>query len=219
MKKILNKSAIILSLVLIFLIGIYIGNDTSYSISTEEEIKSTGNDNVLLLNNITFESKEAKANDSVYVNIDNTGSTLNGATIHLKRTDGKYTIDLNVKNIDTKPYVEIPKYVNTGEYTIKSVLLVGINSDGETFSKNFTDSPNGTNDSYFKFNTSIKLEAVSSNVEIDLIKNISLDRTTFNGGDNVKLKIDYDKDIRVVRLNFVTEYGTFYSYNGSCSDD
>lgn len=215
MKKILNKSVIILSLVLIFLIGIYIGNGTSYSISTEEQVMSTGNDNVLLLNSISFESKEAKAADKVYISIDSTGSILNGATIHLIRTDGKYTIDLNVKDIDTKPYVEIPKYVNTGEYIIKSLLLVGINSNEETFSKNFTTSPNGTNDSYFKFDASIKLESVSKNVEIDLIKSFSLDRTTFNGGDNVKLKIDYDKDIRVVRLNFITENGTFYSYINS----
>ena len=218
MRKVLTKSIIVFSLLFLFLVGIYIGGKTSYSVNVEEENRINGNtsDNgVLFLSSIKFEGNEAKADDKVYVSINSSGASLDGATINLTRSDGKYNISLNVKGIYEKPYVEIPKYVNTGEYLIKSVLLVGNNSDGSTFSKNFTVSPKSSDDVLFNFNNKIKLVANPNNLDRDLIKSIKLNTTSFRPGSKVPLEIDYDKDIRVVRINFTLGTYRMYSYINS----
>ena len=114
----------VLSLLFLFLVGIYLGNKTSYSVTVDEETKENSNvsdDGVLFLSSIELDKKEAKALDTVYVNIKSSGASLDGATINLVRSDGKYSINLNVKGIYEKPFVEIPKYVNTGDYVVKSV--------------------------------------------------------------------------------------------------
>lgn len=218
MKRLLSRSIIVLSLLFLFLVGIYIGNKTSYSVTIGEEMKensNTSDDGVLFLSSIELDKKEAKALDNVYVNIKSSGASLDGATINLVRSDGKYSINLNVKGIYEKPFVEIPKYVNTGDYVIKSVSLVGNNSDGSTFIKNYTENPKSSDDVLFNFNNKIKLVADPQNLDIDLIKSIKLNTNNFKPGSKVYLDIDYDKDIRVVRLNFTLDSYRMYSYINS----
>ena len=220
--RVLKRSFIVVILLLLFVLGFYVGNNNSYSVKISEKeklLEPVINNNELILNKFSFSKDKGIAGDKIPVQIDISGSKLSGATIQLVRDDGKYTISLMVEDIDTNPYVYLPNYINTGTYKVKSIVFVALNSDETTYSRNFTSKPLGSGDVYYEFNNNIYLEANQNNVEIDLIKSIKLERSTFTQGENVKVALDYDKDVRAIRLNFKYSdgYSGIYSYVNSIS--
>ena len=218
--SLVKRSIIVVLLLLLFVTGLYVGNNNSYSLSVidnSKKLEKNIEDEILILNSISFSESSAKAGDIVPVKIDTSGAKLNSATINLVRDDGKYTLNLIVEDMDSNPYVEMPQFINNGTYLIKSLSLVAFNPNETTFIKNFTTKPNGSGDVYYNFNTSIKLEADINNVTVDLIKSIKLERSTFTQGAKVNVSIDADKDVRAIRLNFKhsDSYSGIYSYVNS----
>ncbi len=218
-KMFLKRSIVIVLLMLLFVTGIYIGNNNSYSISVQntKDLESNLEEDVLILNSFSFAKDKAKAGDKVPVKIDTSGAKIYSATVQLVRDDGKYTLSLIVEDLGIKPYFELPLYINNGNYNIKSVLIVAYNSNETTFTKNFTTKPTGNGDVAFEFGKGINLEANVDNVDIDLIKSIKLERSTFTQGEKVNVSIEADKDVRAVRLNFShsDSYSGIYSYVNS----
>ena len=176
------------------------------------------NDNIMVLDSFSLGSASAKASDKVNVNFTTTGACVNGATLQLVRNDGKYTISMIVKDIGKNSYVELPDFINTGDYVVKSLLIVGSNSDGTTFSRNFASNPSLAGDTKYNFNSKIHLDARINNVDVDLIESINLNKTSFTKGTKLFIDVSAHKDVRAIRLNFVkisdSRY-TFYSYINS----
>ena len=176
------------------------------------------NDNVMNLIDFSLGSNSAKASDKLNVNFTTSGACVNGATLQLIRTDGKYTMSMKIMDIGKNPYVQLPDFINTGDYEVKSLLIVGNNSDGTTFSRNFVKNPNLAGDIKYSFNSKIHLTASINKVDVDLIETINLNKTSFNKGTKLFIEVNVHKNVRAIRLNFVkvgdARY-TFYSYINS----
>ena len=217
----LKRSIVMVLLMLLFVLGLYLGNSTSYSVKVENDNpKEVRIDNeVLILNKFSFDKYKAMAGDKVSVNIDVSGSKLKSGSLKLVREDGRYTLNILIEDIDSSPYIILPDFIINGIYDIKSLTLVAYSSEETTFTKNFTTKTTGSGDIYYEFGKGIELEANINNVDIDLIKSIKLDRSTFLQGQKVGVSIDVDKDVRSIRLNFKHSdtYSGIYSYVNSIS--
>lgn len=220
-ESILKRSIVMVLLMLLFVLGLYLGNNNSYSVKvgndkqTEERIDNE----VLILNKFSFGKDKGMASDKIPVTIDVSGSKLKSGSLKLVREDGKYTLNILIEDIDSKPYIILPDFINNGIYNIKSLTLVAYSFEETTFTKNFTTKTTGSGDVYYEFGKGIELEANINNVDIDLIKSIKLDRSTFLQGQKVGLSIDADKDVRSIKLNFKHSdtYSGIYSYINSIS--
>lgn len=215
--KTLKNSIMILSLLFLFLVGIYLGNSVSYSLDNNDLLAEeyTSQNNTLFLEGIELNATSAKAGTKIDVNIKSSGASLDGGTINFVRTDGKYNISVNIKNIYEKPYIELPKYINTGDYIISSLQLMANNSNGATFSRNFTKNPKTSDDVLYDFNNKIRLESDPTNLDFELINSIKISTYDIKPGQRIPLEIDYNKDVRVIRLNFSLGNYTMYSYINS----
>jgi len=111
------------------------------------------NDNIIFLQKFELKKTVASVGDKINVNILTSGACNSAATIVFKNNNG-ITFTAKVENIANDPYIVIPSNALSSKYNITDLLLVGKNSDGTTFTKQY--STNGFNK--YDFNTDLVIE-------------------------------------------------------------
>ena len=94
-------------------------------------------DNIIYLNAFSLAVESAKPSERVYVGKMTTGACNSGMSIYfINATDGT-SFYVNVEGMNDRPYFVVPKNTAAGQYNAAGVTLIGLNSDGSTFSKTY----------------------------------------------------------------------------------
>ncbi len=185
-------------------------NATSSNATSANAVSST--DNIIYLSNFSLEKTIAKVGDSVGVRISTIGAYNSAATIVFENsTGGMFTV--NVLDIASNPYFVVPVVASNTTYSVTSVLLVGKNSDGTTFTKQYTK--NGTNS--YRLNSTLTISAQSGstgetqNKEIKLEK-IKLESSSVSVSDIVDIDINASEALNILKLLFKSNTSEFVAY-------
>ncbi len=130
-------------------------------------------DNIIFLHSFKLERNSVKPGEKIFVEIDTSGACNTGASVVFKNPNG-VTFTVQVQDITGSSYFTIPKSALASTYVVSDVLLVGLNSDNTTFTKQY--SLTGSN--VFNFNSFLTVTAKDKN---DVGNNNS---GTSNSGNN-----------------------------------
>ncbi len=115
-------------------------------------------DNIIFLHSFKLERNSVKPGEKIFVEIDTSGACNTGASVVFKNPNG-VTFTVQVQDITGSSYITIPKSALASTYVVSDVLLVGLNSDNTTFTKQY--SLTGAN--IFKFNSSLTITEKDKN--------------------------------------------------------
>ena len=190
-------------------------------------------DNIIYLQNISFATLTAKPSESVYMNYSTIGAVRSGMSITIANEKGNsYTLKVDDFRSNTYGYFVLPDNVAPGIYSIKEVLLIGLNTNNTTFSKLYTADA-GVNS--FKFDSTLTIiveepqddneknnnSENSEQPKIEAIKlnNISLDKDVVVINDKVNINIDSNVSLKELKLNFVNGNEKLVVYANSLGDN
>ena len=176
------------------------GNATNHN-ATNANARST--DGILYLLNFALEKDAAGTGDKVAVNYAVSGAHTIGTTIVFKNDAGDLSFSTPVESIASDPYIVVPTNVIPGKYNVVSVLLTGRNSDGSTFTKQFSsNAENGSN--FFIFNSVLNVSSSQFNI-LDSVKlsSFTIDKKSAKLGEKVNLKVNYEGKINKMKLVFI----------------
>lgn len=115
-------------------------------------------DNIIFLHSFKLERNSVKPGEKIFVEIDTSGACNTGASVVFKNPNG-VTFTVQVQDITGSSYITIPKSALASTYVVSDVLLVGLNSDNTTFTKQY--SLTGSN--VFNFNSFLTVTAKDKN--------------------------------------------------------
>lgn len=115
-------------------------------------------DNIIFLHSFKLERNSVKPGEKIFVEIDTSGACNTGASVVFKNPNG-VTFTVQVQDITGSSYFTIPKSALASTYVVSDVLLVGLNSDNTTFTKQY--SLTGSN--VFNFNSFLTVTAKDKN--------------------------------------------------------
>ena len=175
------------------------GNATNHN-ATNANARAT--DGILYLINFALEKDAAGTGEKVAVNYAVSGAHTIGTTIVFKNDAGDLTFSAPVESIASDPYIVVPTNVIPGKYNVASVLLTGRNSDGSTFTKQFSsNAENGSN--LFVFNSVLNVSSNQFNI-LDSVKisGLTIDKKSAKLGEKVNLIVNYEGKINKMKLIF-----------------
>ncbi len=164
-------------------------------------------DNIIYLNHLSFKSTNVKPEEKVYIEKNTSGAcnTAISLTLWNKTNDIKFTV--NVEDVNNNPYFIVPKNVAEGEYNLVNVLLIGLNSDNTTFSREY-DYTNNKDD-----NTSIS--SIMLNIKLESKKDIQFSNLTIEEnaivGENVNVNFSTSESLKSLKLQFKNDDGESFS--------
>lgn len=174
-------------------------------------------DNILYLNEFSLAVESAKPGDKVYVGKMTTGACNSGMSIHFidydkssNHNSSAYYFTANVESMNGNPYFIVPKYVNSGNYTVVDVTLFGTNSDGSSFTRCYVDGviyPAGVSCKVFDFNT--KLKIVNDQAKELKLDKLSLTEKEALVGEKVNVTYTANDKLTSLRLFFKADEETF----------
>ncbi len=92
-------------------------------------------DNILYLNELSLAVESAKPGDKVNVGKMTSGACNSGMSLYFIHSEGITSFSVNVENMNGVPYFIVPKNTPAGLYHVGGATLIGLNSNGNTFSK------------------------------------------------------------------------------------
>lgn len=166
-------------------------------------------DNVIYLYDFGLESLSAKPGDKVYVDLLTGGADFEGANILFKSTSNDITFTAEVTTLVDRPFIIIPENVLPSTYNISKVLLIGLNSDNTTFTKQYsseTDTAEGSY--YYNFDTSLVIQDTEPKntpvVKVQL-NSISLEKDETLVNEKVYIKYNSNLELSSLKLKFVDD--------------
>lgn len=184
---------------------------------------SNADDNVLYLTAFKLGTSETYAGSKVNVSIEKLGAYIKSASVIFEDslTGSSFTSSINFKDY---PYsIAIPKNAPSGNYRVTNVLLVGENSNGTTFTKQYSSNKSGANIIGFNFADTLVVRAQESTttktvVPIEL-KSISLLNQSVKVGNKVNVKYETSTKITSMKLILKQDSGKELSVNVQSLDN
>ena len=168
--------------------------DANATDANATDANASSTDNIIYLNSLSLGATSVNAGDKVTVNDNTSGACNRNMSITFINNSTKNTFTVNVESIVDNPYITIPNNAASGTYSIKSVYLVGDNSDGTTFSKTYTSSD---------FNFDVTLTINQTSTEKLSLNSISLKTNSANIGDKIYFTYDTSTKISNIKFEFV----------------
>ena len=163
---------------------------------------ASATDGILYLLDFSLERDTASTGEKIAVNYSVSGAHTIGTTVIFKNDAGDLTFTAPVESIAADPYIVIPSNVVPNKYNVAGVLLTGRNSDGSTFTKQFSkNADNGSNS--FNFTSILNVSSNQFNI-LDSVKlnDISIENKSAKLGEKVNLIIKYEGKINKMKLVF-----------------
>lgn len=184
---------------------------------------SNADDNVLYLTAFKLGASETYAGSKVNVSIEKLGAYIKSASVIFEDslTGSSFTSSINFKDY---PYsIAIPKNAPSGNYRVTNLLLVGENSNGTTFTKQYSSNKSGANIIGFNFADTLVVRAQESTttktvVPIEL-KSISLLNQSVKVGNKVNVKYETSTKISSMKLILKQDSGKELSVNVQSLDN
>ena len=132
--------------------------DSNATDSNATDANASITDNIIFLHSFKLERNSVKPGEKIFVEIDTSGACNTGASVVFKNPNG-VTFTVQVQDITGSSYFTIPKSALASTYVVSDVLLVGLNSDNTTFTKQY--SLTGSN--VFNFNSFLTVTAKDKN--------------------------------------------------------
>ena len=132
--------------------------DANATDSNATDANASITDNIIFLHSFKLERNSVKPGEKIFVEIDTSGACNTGASVVFKNPNG-VTFTVQVQDITGSSYFTIPKSALASTYVVSDVLLVGLNSDNTTFTKQY--SLTGSN--VFNFNSFLTVTAKDKN--------------------------------------------------------
>ncbi len=189
-------------------------SNASSSNASSANAKAT--DGIIFLNAFSLKESGAKQGDRINVNISTTGACNSGASVVFEGTEGIFSAQIRGITTD-EPYIIIPETAVAGKYSVTSVLLIGKNSDGSTFTKQYTK--NGANAYNFDSTVTIASKNDSKNeIQSVRLQSIALKSDKAKIGDKVYLDLKTTEKLTSLKLTFVsTDNKTLIAYANDLS--
>lgn len=169
-------------------------NATNSNATNSNAIDYSATDNIIYLESFRITSIEVTAGSKVYFDFVTSGACLNGVTVTLKNQKNNTTFSAPVKSLETAPYIVLPDNLSTSSYIVTDVLLIGLNSDYTTFSKQYNGNDIELTDTVYIY----EKEGVSP----IKLNSLSIDKTDVSVGDKVDLTFDVNKELINLKLVF-----------------
>ena len=190
-------------------------NATSSNATNSNATNSNVTNNIIYLQSFHLTTKKATAGDKVYVSVSTAGARLNGLTVTFKSDSDNTTFTASVKSLNNNPYIVLPSNLSTAFYKVTDVLLTGLNNDNTTFSKHYSNS--GV-DNYWELmeNVSVTAKKVVTPIKLNAI---SIEAKEASVGDKVNIKLDVNKSLKNLKLEFKSSNKTMVVYAKSLTDN
>ncbi len=169
-------------------------SDANASSSNASSPNAGASYNIIMLGSFSILDHEVNARDKVGILLDTSGACLNGATLFFSNDDGSNQFAAPVRETSEMLYFEVPSTVVSDEYHLISLMLVGINSDGTTFSRHFSTAYYGR-----------QRLAVNNNVSSMDLEYLKLVNTTVAAGGKVDVVMDSSIVPDTARFTFRTK--------------
>ena len=185
-------------------------------------------DNIMFLYQLDLSTKTATLGDRIDIVLQTGGACNSGATLMFREKTTKEVFTVTVEDINSNPYVVIPKDITPGTYRLTDILLTGNNSDNTTFTKQIGESV----DEVAYFDIDLELTAPVSVAENKstsesleeyykkegFLTSISLNSSSAKVGDKVYVNIKTREDTTGVKLVFKSDSDTMIVYLKSLSN-
>ena len=175
-------------------------NATNNNATNNNATNSNASDGILYLLYFALDSDTVNIGEQMPVHYDVSGAHTIGTTVFFTNDAGDLTFSVPVESIASNPYITIPTSVVPSKYNVSGVLLTGRNSDGTTFTKQFSvNRDNGS--SYFQFNSSLTINGSQFNI----LESVKLNSISFNSksaklGDKVYVNLNYTGNVKKIKL-------------------
>ena len=187
-------------------------NATSSNATSSNATSSNANitDNIIYLLQFDLANTEVEQGEKINVTLRTSGAYNSAASVVFASSNGA-TFTVQVQNIGNNPYIIIPNSALATTYSIKSIMIVGKNSDNTTFANQFTESDGYSN--IFAKKLTITQKQTNNTVTKTLnLKNISLKSTTAKIGEKVYLNLETNEKLESLKLTFSSNEKKFTIY-------
>ncbi len=174
---------------------------------------SVPSDNFLILNKFKISDKEAEAGDKVNVDIKFTGAKVANTSVTFRNANNEmFTVDIIYDKNGN--YFIVPNSAVTGDYSIKEIMLVGLNSNGTTFTVYYDSDVTDLTQQLTEYEGNIKVNEKAK------LNSISLKTTTAKTNDKVYLNYKAETNLTDMKLIFnkVGSSESFTAYVKEISD-
>ena len=167
-------------------------------------------DNILYLNELSLAVESAKPGDKVYVGKMTSGACNSGMSLEFLDITDINNIPIftvNVESMNNIPYFIVPKNVKNGNYVVNTITLIGLNNDGNTFTKCFGNFGIAPGCSKHHFDVKLRITNESQ-------KNLKLDKLLLTEkealvGEKVNISYTTNDKLTSLRLFFKSDNNTF----------
>lgn len=174
--------------------------------ATSSNAKST--DNIIFLDSLELTSSNVEVGNRVDIKLVTSGACNIGASLVLKNDVTGTVFTLKVESLNDNPYVVIPNSVIPNSYYVSDILLVGLNSDNTSFTKQY----NVFDVIHSNIPLNITKKEESNIVRKVVLNSISFEKSTVKVGEKVNFNIDSNEKLNSVKFVFTKDDGSLNIY-------
>ena len=187
-------------------------NSTSSNASSSN-VSGSGNratDNIMYLQYFSLGSDRVNKGTPLRIILETSGACNSAASVVFKSLNGS-SFTAKVENMNGEPYIVIPDTAVVGSYYVSDLLIVGKNSDGSTFTKQY--SVDGANK--FSFNSNLVVEDNQASADHPVSKvtlsSISLESSSAKVSESVYVNFQTSEKLQSLKLGFNSQDGKSFA--------